>query len=135
MFSLIVTIISIALVAVLAIASILYAGKALNKAAASAKISQTLQEGAQIAAAVQVYRVYEGAFPTGTTEEIEQELLEKRYLATVPEGQWIFKPGMAVREDIDAQMCQRVNSKLGIDTVPLCSDEDIKGKTVCCVSQ
>ncbi len=27
---------------------------------------------------------------------------------------------------MDAQMCEQVNAKLGIDTVPPCSDESIK---------
>ena len=134
MFSLIITIISIALIAVLAIASVIYAGKALDNAQSTAKISQTIQEGAQIASAVQVYRVYEGAFPSGEASEIAKELVEKKYLSTIPAGNWIFRPGLAVREDLDADMCQAVNAKLGVEGVPSCSNEDIKGKTVCCIN-
>ncbi len=78
MFSLIITIVSIALVAILAIASVVYAGKAFKDADTSAQIAQTIQEGAQIAATVQVYLVYESAFPTGSAEEIGNELVEKK---------------------------------------------------------
>ena len=134
MFSLLVTIIAIALVALIAVASVMYGGKALNNATSAARISQTIQEGAQISSAVQVYRVYEGAYPSGKADEIAQELVAKKYLATMPAGNWVFKPGLAVREDIDAQMCEAVNEKLGIFGVPSCSDEAIKGKSVCCTS-
>lgn len=132
MFSLVITIISIALVTVLAIAAIIYTGIAFTNAGASARVSQTVQEGAQIATAIQVYRVYEGALPSGTSEEISQELINKKYLSIVPAGDWVFKQEMAVHEGVDEQLCRKVNAKLGIATVPLCSDDSIKSLTVCC---
>lgn len=64
MFSLIITIISIALVAALALATIYYGGSAFNKGAASANASKMMNQSQQILAADRLYRVdHEGQMP------------------------------------------------------------------------
>ncbi len=54
MFSLIITIISIALVAALALATIYYGGSAFNRGSADAKAAQYINEGQQLSGAAAV---------------------------------------------------------------------------------
>ena len=56
MFSLIITIISIALVAALALATLYYGGNAFNKGSAEANASKIINEGQQVNGAVQLAR-------------------------------------------------------------------------------
>lgn len=132
MFSLIVTIISIALVAALALATIYYGGKFADDGQARANMSKILQEGNQVAGALELYKTDIGGFPTGTSAEIAEQLVEKSYLRQMPEGTWEFRNDFAVRTDLTESSCLSINKKLGVDSVPSCSDPAFSMRTVCC---
>lgn len=134
MFSLIVTIVAIALVAALALAVIYYGGDALNIGASRTASAKSLQEGNQIAGALELYRADHGDFPSGTSDEIKQTLLTANYLKAIPTGSWSFRNDFAVQTDLDERTCLALNQKLGITgtTVPACNDSTISGKSVCC---
>jgi hypothetical protein len=64
MFSLVITIISIALVAALALATIYYGGTAFNKSSSSATATRIVSESQQILNAMELYKVDHGVWPT-----------------------------------------------------------------------
>ncbi len=80
MFSLIVSIISIALVAVLAAASIYYGGDAFTKGSAKALASTVVTQAQQISSAHTLYKNDEG----GKTAANVAALVTGKYLASVP---------------------------------------------------
>lgn len=83
MFSLIITIISIALVAALALATIYYGGTTFNRGAAAATASKLLNQSQQILGADRLYRAdHEGAMPNSM-----QDLIDGGYLKAVPTAQ------------------------------------------------
>lgn len=79
MFSLIITIISIALVAALALATLYYGGSSFNKGAASAKATEILNQAQQLKGAMAVYRADHGKWATNL-----DELVAKGYLKSIP---------------------------------------------------
>lgn len=80
MFSLIITIIAIALVAALALATIYYGGSAFNKGASSANAAKLLNQSQQILGADRLYRAdHEGAMPPNM-----QALVDGGYLKAIP---------------------------------------------------
>jgi type II secretory pathway pseudopilin PulG len=79
MFSLIITIISIALVAALALATLYYGGKAFNKGSASADATKMLTQAQQLQGAAELYRADTGAYPLTM-----DDLLTNKYLTSVP---------------------------------------------------
>jgi hypothetical protein len=90
MFSLIITIISIALVAALALATIYYGGSAFNRGSDGARASQLINEGQQINGAVTMFLADSAAggalaadgTDAGTTVQVAE--LAPTYLAQVP---------------------------------------------------
>jgi hypothetical protein len=79
MFSLIITIISIALVAALALATLYYGGKAFNKGSATAEATKILTQGQQLQGAAELYKADTGAYPLTM-----QAMLDGKYLTSVP---------------------------------------------------
>lgn len=80
MFSLIITIIAIALVAALALATIYYGGSAFNRGASSANAAKLLNQSQQILGADRLYRAdHEGAMPPSM-----QALVDGGYLKSIP---------------------------------------------------
>ena len=79
MFSLIVTIISIALVSALAIATLYYMGGAQNKALLAAEATEQINQGTQILGAMDLFRVDNGRWPDSL-----QELVDQNYLQQIP---------------------------------------------------
>lgn len=130
MFSLVIAIISITLVALLAYASLYFMGSATNDAGTTAKTAQVLNSAAQIQAAVNLYRnENSGASPSSF-----QDLIDGGYLKEIPPGQWSFSNN-AIQSNIiisSQQQCAAVNQKLYNDpTVPSCSS--VSGdKLICC---
>lgn len=134
MFSLIITIISIALVAALATATLYFGGDAFGDARNRSTVTQALQEGNQVAGALELYKADNGSYPTGTSDDIKQALLAKEYLKQVPNGNWEFRNDFAVRTDMDAESCKAINKKLGLDLadVPSCDDPAYADRSLCC---
>lgn len=85
MFQLIVAVISIALVAALAIASIFYGGDAFTKSSEKAVVTTLINQGQQIAGAAALYKTDNGvAAPAG--EITVGHALVGDYLAAAPSG-------------------------------------------------
>jgi type II secretory pathway pseudopilin PulG len=132
MFSLIITIISIALVAVLALATLYYGGSAFNKGSTSARTSQLLTEAQQVEGAITLFKAEAGRGPVGLTELTT----DGKYLRSLP-AQWSGGPayfatagsGSGVSEDSCLMFNQR---RLGISVVPSCDDPAYTSKVVCC---
>lgn len=136
MFSLIIVIISIALVAALALATIYYGGTSFNIGGDRVVAARTINEGNQVAGALELYRVDNGAFPTGTSQDVANALIAGNYLSGMPENSsWEFRTDFAVRTNLTLEQCERVNADLNIpNPPPLCSDPAISGRSVCCVT-
>ena len=132
MFSLIITIVSVALVAALALATMYYGSSAFNKGADDAKAAQFVQEGNQVVGALELYRADIGALPTGTADEIKQQLLSSNYLTSWPSSEWEPRNDYVVRTGLSQTECLRVNQRLGISNVPQCTDLEFESRTVCC---
>jgi len=123
MFSLIITIISIALVAALALATIYYGGNAFNKGSAEAKASQLINEGQQINGAIAMAKA-DVASGTLATAPGTVAALSPSYLAQVPAG-WsgaaVITTDTGVVETgntVSGKICDAVNLKAGIATRP-----------------
>lgn len=129
MFSLIITIISIALVAALALATIYYGGTAFNKGSAEAKASQLINEGQQINGAVAMLRadIASGqSFDVNSTEVGVQapstiaHLTVSSHLAQVPtsfDADGLLSANVAqTANTVTSAVCDAVNLKAGIGT-------------------
>lgn len=79
MFSLIITIISIALVAALALATLYYGGSSFNKGDAQSRATQVVVQGQQLLAAADLFYADNQRWPASM-----DELVEKSYLKQVP---------------------------------------------------
>lgn len=85
MFQLIVSIIAIALVAVLAAASVFYGGDAFTSGTAKANASATINTAQQVAAAWTLYRTDTGGVdPTLGALAAANPLVAQKYIASVP---------------------------------------------------
>lgn len=132
MFTLILSLISIGLVAVLAIASLYYGGSAFSEGAVSAHASQLLAEANQIQGAVQMFIVDHGRNPTGPTELTAGG----EYLKALP-ASWSGGPSYLATTPTSATVsmnsCLLFNQRrLGISTIPSCTDPVYLDKVVCC---
>lgn len=118
MFSLIITIISIALVAALALATIYYGGTAFNKGSAEAKASQLINEGQQINGAVALARadVAQGALTAAPTDI--NGLVASKHLAQVPtsfDGTTLLTASAVLSNaTVTGDVCLAVNKKAGV---------------------
>lgn len=136
MFSLIITIISIALVIVLAAATLYYGGNPFEQAAQRADSARILQEANQIAGALELYKADNGGFPTGTPTEIANALVDGRYLSQFPNPEkWSFTTNYVVHSIADEEQCIAINEKLGITYVPTCDDPEYANRSVCCTTE
>jgi len=128
MFSLIITIIAIALVASLALASVYYGGDAFTEGNAGAAAAQYMNEATQIAGAVELYRVDH----TGQYPESPQVLVDTNYLKSVPAGEWTFGADTIVRTGLTYAQCLAANEAVGITEVLECDDVNLQPGTPCC---
>jgi hypothetical protein len=136
MFSLIITLISIALVAALALATLYYGGASWTRGAASANAATLASQGQQLLAALTLYYAGHSAYPATL-----DELVTGEYLKTVPvppaslaaapslvapalaAGEaWTMlaagQPAAMVRDAVAQDVCQEVNYRvLGSDAV------------------
>lgn len=141
MFALIVTIIAIALVAALALASIYYGGTAFNRSKDEVIITSAINVGNQVKGAFELYRTdHDNTLPVGTEEEIKQQMLDKNYVSSWPQSeksngsevQWGLEEHYATISNISAAQCLAINKKLGLDLVPACTETQYIGRNYCC---
>lgn len=132
MFSLVITVVAIALVTLLAIATLFYGAEYFNDGKYRTEVAKSLQEGAQIVGAFEVYRANNHGLPTGTEEQIIKHMVEKQYLQQWPDEAWGLRNDYAVRTDMTNEACKRINKNFNIDYVPRCTDEGFHLRTYCC---
>ncbi|MNR71674.1 hypothetical protein D3C71_23050 [compost metagenome] len=116
MFSLIIAIISIALVAALALATIYYGGDAFNKGSSAAKASQLINEGQQLAGAITLNET-DGAADSSKLKATVADLAPE-YLTQVPEG-WDGTVALTTNllqttATVTDKVCDAVNEKAGV---------------------
>ena len=128
MFSLIITIISIALVAALAVATLYYGGEAFTKNDTKAKALKVVNGGAQINGAVELYKAQKGQVPATLDELVDAKLLK-----SIPEGTWALGDDYIVASGLSELQCKEANRQLGFTgPIPACDTPDVTGKTACC---
>jgi len=128
MFSLIITIIAIALVAALALATIYFGGPASQKSTGQAKAARILNEGQQVKGAAALHLA-----ETSTKANSMDGLISTKYLQSAPDG-WQVTEGYTFRAESDYQVCLAANKKFGVNTVPACSDNAYASMPVCCTA-
>lgn len=123
MFSLIITVISIALVAALALATIYYGGSAFNKGSDGAKAAQLINEGQQVNAAIAMANAESASL--GTSVNTLAGLIAAQgavggsvYLAQTPQS---FTGTQATAGQVEstttAAVCKEVQKRaIGVDT-------------------
>lgn len=112
MFSLIITIISIALVGALAITTLFFGGDAFLKGKSEAEAAQYINESQQISAAVRLYQAENaGEMPS----DLQADLVDNNYLKELPvSGElWQIGDNSLVKGVKDAETCEKVNEKGG----------------------
>lgn len=125
MISLIITLIAIVLVALVALATMYFGGHAFSEGTTQAKASQLLTEGQQLQAALTLYK------SATSTQATSLDQLQPTYLTTSFPN-WGVTDGLVFTPQATQSVCLAFNQKVGIDTVPACSDAAYDGKTVCC---
>lgn len=121
MFSLIITIISIALVAALALATLYYGGSAFNRGSAGATASQLINEGQQLNGAVSIAKADEAAGQTASVDL--QDLVDNKYLSQLPSsfstlGATLVSVG-EVTKAVSDDVCKEIQKRAtGSETVP-----------------
>lgn len=131
MFSLIITIISIALVGLLAVAAVFYGGDAFTEGNQKAEAAKRIGAGQQIVSAIHMYQADNASLPS-TLSELSSN---KRYLTAVPDGDWVVSKD-AVVSAVSEQQCMDINHQLNISatSIPSCSDPQFAATTVCCAN-
>lgn len=153
MYSLLIGIIAIALVAVLTGATLYYGGDAWTENSAKASALKIRNEAIQIVGAIGLLRTNEGSID----ESFSISDLTPHYLKSLPEGEWsvdgannkIIKTGLDDRECLatneavglfflmedaaSANYRQAVGSPL--KGIPFCSWEGLDSETPCCITE
>lgn len=126
MFALILTILSITLVAALVIATVSYGGEAMQKNQTKVAVTTVLNEGQQLQASFALYRAEKSKNAISIAE-----LSANKYLKSVPPN-WDVAEGFAFRAETEQNVCLESNKKRGLNLVPECSDTAYAGRAVCC---
>ena len=131
MFSLIISLISIALVAALSLATISYFSKSFDKAGTEAKTTRLINETQQIQAAITMYRTAnQDALPTS----LEQLTTNGEYLNSLPPGAW--RSNLAYIQtaavDVGEDVCLSFNKKRNVPFIPACADKAYQSMVICC---
>lgn len=134
MFALIITIIGIALAAAITAAFIYFGGDYSEESNRAIDHATVINVGGQIAGAMEIHKAETGDFPEGTSDEIRKALISKHYLTSVPEVDWKFENDFVVRENLTETTCLEINKKIGINSVPACTDETYANRTLCCAT-
>lgn len=122
MFSLIISIIAIALVAALALASIYYGGSAFQEGSTDAEASTVVNQGQQIQAAVTLANIQEYKFLLDGVADGGKKLVEQDYLKELPvlrSKTWVvdlFHSIAFVRLDGNSDLCSAIEERAGRDT-------------------
>ena len=130
MFSLIISLVSIALVAGLAMATLFYLGPGLNNATEKVGATKLINETEQIQGAIAMFRADHKRLPT-SLEELSQD---SAYLRQLPSGFWRSNLAYIQTTDsaVDPQVCLAFNKHKGVPLVPSCDDPAYQSMVICC---
>jgi type II secretory pathway pseudopilin PulG len=130
MFSLVIVLISIALVAGLALATIYYMGGGWNSASVSAQTSRLLNESEQIQGAIALFRADHQRLPT-TLEELT---VDGAYLRQLPPGVWQSNQAFiqTSADHVNPDVCLAFNQQRNVPLIPTCDDPAYQAMVVCC---
>lgn len=122
MFSIIIVVISITLVALLAAATIYYGGDSFNKGNSKARAAEILNQAEMIKGAFTAYKVTEGQIEVseakcdvtmGVLDGCLNPLIDKQYLTDIPQGQdgWYIDSAKTLRRTLgtDLKACAVAN--------------------------
>lgn len=131
MFSLVVSIIGILLVAVLSAAAIYYMGDSTHSAKGTGELARVINEASQIHGAVMLREQDK----PGQALTSMQQLLDEKYLTSAPNSDWNISPVGMIRPVSDLEQCMEFNKKHGFSFTepPACSDEAYAKSRVCCL--
>lgn len=129
MFSLLVSIVSIALVIVLALATLYYGGDAMLASGPKAQAARLTSEAEQLRLAIQMYVVDHNRLP----QNLSELTADGKYLKDAPES-WNSTSQFFTKStyDVEKDTCLQFNTSRGIPFVPECTDEVYRNVTVCC---
>lgn len=130
MFSLLIAVISLALVAGLALATLYYGGASFNQASTNVRTSQLLSEAQQVQGAVDLFEAENHRKPTGPSELTTGGV----WLKELP-SDWGGGPASLSTNSslVGADSCLLFNQKrLGINTIPFCNDPLYTNQVICC---
>lgn len=136
MFSLIITIISIALVAALAVATLFYGGSVFSSQGEKARYAQVMNEVNQVQSALAMRKVDFAGPPSSLGDLIP------RYMTALPKG-WDAgeRDGYLTLalSDLAVETCLRVNDELGVENPagepPVCPASSSAVFTGCCTTE
>lgn len=130
MSSIIITIIAIALIAILALAGMFYGGSGLLGNRDDAVASQVINQSSQIIGAIDLYRTNNaGAVPVDS-----EQLIDGGYLKAMPDASWTFSDDGIARSGLTDTQCAAINKQLtGDPTVNTCS-AGAPSAAVCCTA-
>lgn len=126
--SLIVTIISIALVVIMSAAAIYYGGDVFSEQGKNVEAAKLSTNATQMEGAIKVYHAEKGDYPSSA-----QNLIDAGYLSIEVPGNWSFEQDYIVTSVTDENSCLTLNKMYGLDLVPACDDAAYVGKTHCCL--
>lgn len=127
MFSLIIAVLAIALVAILAIASYYFLGDTVNDGAFAAETATLQAQAQQIESAATGYQALKGSPPPDL-----ESLVNASLLRSVPQPGWQAYPSAAIVATVPDEVCLRFNQQRGVPSVPACSDPAYATLTICC---
>lgn len=118
MYTLIIGVIAIVVVAILTLATLFLGGHIFTSSADKGRYSQYINHSEQIAAAMRLYQHDKGETPPGTPMQIIQALAEpsadgRTYLSTIPQGDWYMADNAIYRKLMDGGECKRMNTVAG----------------------
>ncbi len=116
MFQMIVAVIAVAIVALLAIATIFYGGGVFTSSGERGKFDGYIQQGTQIQAGLKLYNVDTGTMPTGSSSSQFTTLESNNYLTSTPPGGWVIDNQVIYKPLTDNAQCKRFNHYAGADT-------------------
>lgn len=119
MFQLIAGVIAVALAVIVAVMALWYGGEAFTDNSGKALYAKLMNNGQQIQAAVQLYSSHEGFFPTGTSQQILNSLVDGNYLTMIPEGNWIIQQDKLVKQLDTQDQCVAINTAAGLNVASL----------------
>ncbi len=129
MFSLIIVLIGIALVAILAVATVYYGGENLTRGGSQAVAARLANETSQIQSAALMFYQDHLRMPTALSELYTGG----KYLNGPPKG-WVDGRAEFLNDyyNLDEDACLAYNKRRDIPFVPSCDDEVYANSPVCC---